>query len=167
MPSIGLLMRMPFHVTCVCDGPVPRNDTVERVARPYCFDENRCVERQRVGHREGDVLLEDRRVEFRLLDADAFIGRRPQTGTSRMAMAPFPAPPPRAGVLRGFRHVGRRRLARRPQQRRKQQHPKKQGGLFSCFRIYFQQTLRGDAHVKFVDRLAVGRIAVDDSPCCW
>ncbi len=31
---MGLLMRMPFHVTCVCDGPVPRNDTVDSVARP-------------------------------------------------------------------------------------------------------------------------------------
>ena len=37
MPSIGELMRMPFHTTCVCEGPVPRNATVESVARPYCL----------------------------------------------------------------------------------------------------------------------------------
>ena len=35
MPSIGELIFMPFHVTCVCEGDVPRNATVERVARPY------------------------------------------------------------------------------------------------------------------------------------
>lgn len=37
MPSIGELIRIPFHVTCVCEGDVPRNATVERVARPYCL----------------------------------------------------------------------------------------------------------------------------------
>ena len=37
MPSIGELMHIPFHVTCVCDGDVPRNATVESVARPYCL----------------------------------------------------------------------------------------------------------------------------------
>ncbi len=35
MPSIGLLMRIPFHVTCVWLGDVPRNATVDRVARPW------------------------------------------------------------------------------------------------------------------------------------
>ena len=37
MPSMGELMRMPFHVTWVCEGDVPRKATVERVARPYCL----------------------------------------------------------------------------------------------------------------------------------
>lgn len=37
MPSIGELIRMPFHITCVCDAAVPRNATVESVARPYCL----------------------------------------------------------------------------------------------------------------------------------
>ncbi len=35
VPSIGELMRMPFHVTCVCEADVPRNETVESVARPW------------------------------------------------------------------------------------------------------------------------------------
>lgn len=34
MPSIGLLMRIPFHVTWVCEGEVPRKATVDNVARP-------------------------------------------------------------------------------------------------------------------------------------
>ena len=34
IPSMGLLMRMPFHVTCVWLGDVPRKATVESVARP-------------------------------------------------------------------------------------------------------------------------------------
>ena len=37
VPSIGELIRIPFHVTCVCDGDVPRNATVESVARPCCL----------------------------------------------------------------------------------------------------------------------------------
>ena len=37
MPSIGLLMRMPFQLTLVCEGEVPRNATVDRVARPAFF----------------------------------------------------------------------------------------------------------------------------------
>ena len=34
IPNIGLLIRIPFHVTCVCEGDVPRKDTVDNVARP-------------------------------------------------------------------------------------------------------------------------------------
>ena len=37
MPNIGELSRMPFHVTWVCEGEVPRNEAVESVARPYCL----------------------------------------------------------------------------------------------------------------------------------
>ena len=33
-PSIGELIFMPFHVTCVCEGAVPRNEAVASVARP-------------------------------------------------------------------------------------------------------------------------------------
>ena len=72
MPSIGLLMRMPFHVTCVCEGPVPRNDTVERVARPYCLT--------KIGELKVSTSAIDRAmfsfrikgVEPGLLHADAF-----------------------------------------------------------------------------------------------
>ena len=34
IPSIGLVSGMPFHVTCVWLGDVPRKATVESVARP-------------------------------------------------------------------------------------------------------------------------------------
>ena len=34
VPSIGELIRIPFHVTCVCEGDVPRNSAVASVARP-------------------------------------------------------------------------------------------------------------------------------------
>ena len=37
IPSIGELSGIPFHVTCVCDGAVPRIDTVAIVPRPYDF----------------------------------------------------------------------------------------------------------------------------------
>ena len=37
IPSIGLLIRIPFHVTWVWLGDVPRNATVESVARPKLF----------------------------------------------------------------------------------------------------------------------------------
>ena len=33
-PSIGELTFMPFQVTCVWEGAVPRNEAVESVARP-------------------------------------------------------------------------------------------------------------------------------------
>lgn len=35
MPSMGELIFMPFHVTCVCEGAVPRNEAVAIVPRPY------------------------------------------------------------------------------------------------------------------------------------
>ncbi len=134
-------MRMPFHVTCVCDGPVPRNDTVERGRAAVLLDENRCVERQRVGHREGDVLLEDRRVGFVSSTPMLFIGRRPQTGTSRMSDGAFPAPLP-PGVLRGFRRVGRRRLALRPPAP-ETAASKETRRLFFMLSGYFQQNAPG------------------------
>ena len=89
MPSIGLLMRMPFHVTCVCEGPVPRNDTVERVARPYCLT--------KIGELKVSTSAIDRAMfSFRIRESSRvsctpmlFIGRRPQTGTSRMVTTPF------------------------------------------------------------------------------
>lgn len=34
IPSIGELRFMPFHVTCVCEAEVPRNEAVDNVARP-------------------------------------------------------------------------------------------------------------------------------------
>ena len=34
MPSMGEFISMPFHVTAVCEGDVPRNATVDSVARP-------------------------------------------------------------------------------------------------------------------------------------
>ena len=86
MPSIGLLMRIPFHVTCVCEGPVPRNETVESVARPYCLTKS--------GELNVSTSAIDRAM-FSLSVTESsvvrstpisFIGRRPQIGTSRMAM---------------------------------------------------------------------------------
>ena len=35
MPNRGEFIRMPFHVTRVCEAPVPRSDTVAIVPRPY------------------------------------------------------------------------------------------------------------------------------------
>ena len=34
-PKSGELTFMPFHVTCVCEGAVPRNEAVAIVPRPY------------------------------------------------------------------------------------------------------------------------------------
>ncbi len=34
IPSMGELIFIPFHVTCVWDGEVPLKDAVDRVARP-------------------------------------------------------------------------------------------------------------------------------------
>ena len=86
MPSIGLLMRMSFHVTCVCEGPVPRNDTVERVARPYCLTKSgelnvstSATERAIFCRR----TVESKRMRSTPID---FIGRRPHTGTSRIGI---------------------------------------------------------------------------------
>ena len=94
MPSIGLLMRMPFHVTCVCEGPC--RGTTGREGRPaVLFDEDRRVEGQHVGDRQGDVLFQNQGVEPGLLHADSFHRSRPQTRTSRMVTTPFPATTPR------------------------------------------------------------------------
>ena len=90
MPSIGLLMRMPFHVTCVCDGPVPRNDTVERVARPYCLTKTGVLNVSASAIERAMFSLRIAESSFVSSTPMLFIGRRPQTGTSRMAMAPFP-----------------------------------------------------------------------------
>ena len=90
MPSIGVLMRMPFHVTCVCDGPVPRNDTVERVARPYCLTKTGVLNVSASAIERAMFSLRIAESSFVSSTPMLFIGRRPQTGTSRMAMAPFP-----------------------------------------------------------------------------
>ena len=37
IPSIGELIFIPFHSTCVCEEEVPLNDTVDNDARPDCF----------------------------------------------------------------------------------------------------------------------------------
>ena len=37
IPSIGELSFIPFQSTWVWEADVPRNDTVDWVARPYCF----------------------------------------------------------------------------------------------------------------------------------
>ena len=34
MPNSGEFMLMPFHITCVCEAPVPRSETVAIVPRP-------------------------------------------------------------------------------------------------------------------------------------
>ena len=86
MPSIGLLMRMPFHVTCVCEGPVPRNETVESVARPYCLTKSGEL-KVRMSAIERAMFCR-RTVESSCVfwTPISCIGRRPQTGTSRMAI---------------------------------------------------------------------------------
>ncbi len=89
MPSIGLLMRMPFHVTCVCEGPVPRNDTVESVARPYCLTK---IDELKVSTSAIDrAMFSFRTTESNFVSCTPmlFIGRWPHTGTSRMATTPF------------------------------------------------------------------------------
>ena len=83
-------MRMPFHVTCVCDGPVPRNDTVERVARPYCLTKTGVLNVSASAIERAMFSLRIAESSFVSSTPMLFIGRRPQTGTSRMAMAPFP-----------------------------------------------------------------------------
>ena len=83
-------MRMPFHVTCVCDGPVPRNDTVERVARPYCLTKTGVLNVSASAIERAMFSLRNAESSFVSSTPMLFIGRRPQTGTSRMAMAPFP-----------------------------------------------------------------------------
>lgn len=81
---------MPFHVTCVCDGPVPRNDTVERVARPYCLTKTGVLNVSASAIERAMFSLRIAESSFVSSTPMLFIGRRPQTGTSRMAMAPFP-----------------------------------------------------------------------------
>ena len=90
MPSIGELMRMPFHVTCVCEGDVPRNATVESVARPYCLTKIEVLNVSTSAIDRAMFSCSTVVSSFVCCTPISFIGRRPQTGTSRMAMAPFP-----------------------------------------------------------------------------
>ena len=94
-------MRMPFHVTCVCDGPVPRNDTVERVARPYCLTKTGALNVSASAIERAMFSLRTAESNFVSSMPMLFIGRRPQTGTSRMAMAPLPRHSP-APAFCGF-----------------------------------------------------------------
>ena len=87
MPSIGELMRIPFHVTCVCEGDVPRNATVERVARPYCLTKIDVL-KVRMSAIESAMFSCNIVVSSWVFWMPiSFIGRRAVTLTSRMGTA--------------------------------------------------------------------------------
>lgn len=87
MPSIGELIRIPFHVTCVCEGDVPRNATVERVARPYCLTKIDVL-KVRMSAIESAMFSCNIVVSSWVFWMPiSFIGRRAVTLTSRMGTA--------------------------------------------------------------------------------
>ena len=143
-------MRMPFHVTCVCDGPVPRNDTVESVARPYCLTKTGVLNVSTSAIERAMFSLRSRRVEFRLLDADASssdAGPRPEPPGWRWRLSR--ATPPRRRSA-GF--PARRTAPARPAPAAAPETAasKETRRLFSCSPVISSKNRsRRDAHVKF------------------
>ena len=84
MPSIGELMRMPFHVTCVCEGDVPRNATVESVARPYCLTKIEVLNVSTSAIDRAMFSCSTVVSSFVCCTPISFIGRRAVTLTSRI-----------------------------------------------------------------------------------
>ena len=86
MPSMGELIFMPFHVTCVCDGDVPRKDAVESVARPYCL--MKTVELNVRASASERAMLSCSTAESRWVRCTpiCFMGRAAETSTCSMSM---------------------------------------------------------------------------------
>lgn len=133
---------MPFHVTCVCDGPVPRNDTVERVARPYCLTKTGVLNVSASAIERAMFSLRIAESSFVSSTPMLFIGRPAPDRNLPDGDGAFSAPLPRAGVLRGFRHVGRRRLALAPAAAPETAASKETRRLFSCSPVISSKTLR-------------------------
>ena len=87
MPSIGELIRIPFHVTCVCEGDVPRNATVERVARPYCLTKIDVLKVRMSAIERAMFSCSTVVSSWVFWMPISFIGRRAVTLTSRMGTA--------------------------------------------------------------------------------
>lgn len=82
MPSIGVLIRMPFHVTCVWPGDVPRNVTVDSVARPWLLTntEELNVSMSAIDSATFSFSAAESMAVF--CTPISFIGRRPHTMAS-------------------------------------------------------------------------------------
>ena len=84
-PKSGELTFMPFHVTCVCEGEVPRNEAVASVARPY--DLMKIVEPEVSASASDEEMLSRRTMlsSFVRWTPISFIGRVPVISTRSMS----------------------------------------------------------------------------------
>lgn len=80
MPNRGEFIRMPFHVTRVCEAPGAAKRHGSHRSPAVRLDEYRRAVGQHIGEGEGNVFMQERLIEHRLLNTD--VGERP-TGRHR------------------------------------------------------------------------------------